>query len=174
MVDYTVSSYVRRISWCYFYGDHSDRRQRRWKSRIGLLPALHCLYKRGKTVERVENAAIITEALSRLRIPKIIEEFQLYNLISTELIRSGIRFEREVRLGPRSRIDYLCEDGIGIEVKKSKPPQAKIMEQLGKYAASPRISALILVVERFTDLPEEINGKPCKSIGLNRLWGIAL
>jgi hypothetical protein len=116
----------------------------------------------------------ILNALSRLRVNVIIEEYDLQLLIAEELTRERVGFKREYKLGPRNRIDFLTENGIGIEVKKGKPYSAQVIKQLKRYTESPSINGIILVVERNLDLPKTINGKPCTSYGLNKLWGIAL
>lgn len=116
----------------------------------------------------------IIQALKTMRIPVIIDEYELQNMIAESLLKHGIRFEREYRLAPRERIDFLAEGGIGIEVKKRKPNRMQVYQQLGRYAASNEITALILVIERSLELPAKINGKPCVSVGLNKLWGVAL
>ncbi|TCL39994.1 hypothetical protein EV210_101194 [Anaerospora hongkongensis] len=117
----------------------------------------------------------VIAAVTRIRIPKIIEEYQLQDMINVALKEQGLTCKKEYRLGPRNRIDFLCNGGIGIEVKKGKPNSTSILKQLERYAMHEQIEAIILVIERnIAYLPSEINGKPCRSIGLNKLWGIAL
>jgi hypothetical protein len=67
----------------------------------------------------------------------------------------------------------LTDFGVGIEAKKGKPNERQVLRQLQRYAGFKQVTGLILVIERYMDLPEEINGKPVRSIGLNKLWGIA-
>ncbi len=116
----------------------------------------------------------ILKALSSLRINPVIEEYELQNKIAEALAATGISFTREYKLGPRSRVDFLTNDGIAIEVKKGKPNRVQVIRQLEKYAAFEDVTEIILVVEKNLDVPREINGKPCMSFGLNKLWGIAL
>ncbi len=116
----------------------------------------------------------VLAALSNLRTNVVIEEYDLQAAVAAEFKKAGIGFAKEYRLGPRNRIDFLAEGGIGIETKKAKPNRSQVIAQLERYAKSLEISAMILVIERNMDLPREINGKPCISFGLNKLWGIAL
>ncbi|WP_374713130.1 hypothetical protein [Symbiobacterium terraclitae] len=117
----------------------------------------------------------VLAALRRIRIHPAAAEADLYAAISAQLLAAGIPFEREVRLGPRNRIDYLIPGGVGIEVKKGKPNSRTLAEQADRYCRFDQIQALILVVERsvFTH-PDRLHGKPVHYLSLNRLWGIAL
>jgi hypothetical protein len=116
----------------------------------------------------------IIEALSQLRINPINEEYDLQKEIAKVLDEAHIMSLKECMLGPRNRVDFLAGPGIVIEVKKGKPCKQKVIGQLIRYAAFPRIKGIILVVEKNLDIPREINGKPCVSFGLNKLWGISL
>lgn len=115
----------------------------------------------------------ITQALSRLRVPFCPGEYDLHALVASALREADISFLHEERLGPRCRIDFLAGT-VGIEVKKGKPERKQLLRQLERYAKSSRIEALVVVVERAADLPGEILGKPCITLSMNRLWGIAL
>lgn len=116
----------------------------------------------------------VLKALSNLRINPITEEFDLQNKIAATLASAGISFIREYQLGPKNRVDFLTGDGIAIEVKKGKPNKRQVNKQLERYTAFEEVEGIILVVEKNLDTPKEINGKPCISFGLNKLWGIAL
>ena len=117
----------------------------------------------------------IMNILKSLRINPINEEYDLQAEIEKLLIGAGINLERECWLGPRNRVDFLTfKDGIAIEVKKGKPNKAQVMRQLQRYANFDRVKGIILVVEKNMDVPKVLNGKPCRSLGLNKLWGIAL
>lgn len=115
----------------------------------------------------------VIAALNRIRSHVIISEYKLHEIIARELMNEGVQFEREFPLGPRNRIDFLTVNGIGIEAKKGKPNERQVFNQLERYASFESVAGLILVIERYMDLPEEINGKPVRSIGLRKLWGIA-
>ena len=116
----------------------------------------------------------IIAALSSLRIPLVTDEFQLQALIAEALLRKGVEFEKEARLAPRCRVDFLCQGGVAVEVKRGKPQKARLMEQIRRYASLEQVNAVILVVERTAELPKAVCGKPCRVVALNRLWGVAV
>lgn len=115
----------------------------------------------------------ILRALSTLRVPAAPEEYDIHALVAAALERAGIAARHEVRLCPGCRIDFLCGH-VGIEVKKNRPPRALLMKQIARYAASPDISALILVAPGDLRLPREVCGVPVECVALARLWGVAL
>lgn len=116
----------------------------------------------------------IIKALSQIRINPVSDEYVLQAVIASELCLSKIKFKREYKLGSRNRVDFITGDGFVIEVKKGKPNKTQVIKQLHRYAAFDKVKGIILVVEKNLDVPKEINGKPCISFGLNKLWGIAL
>ena len=81
---------------------------------------------------------------------------------------AGLRAEREVRLTPRDRIDFLIDD-VGVEVKIKGGPSA-VIGQLGRYSRCERIGALLLVTDRAqltrVQFANEINGKPFTALAL--------
>lgn len=115
----------------------------------------------------------IMQVLLRLRAPFCQGEYDLHALVASALKEADIAFLHEERLAQRCRIDFLAGT-VGIEVKKGKPVRKQLINQLERYAASPRVDALVVVVERAADLPGVISGKPCITLSMNRLWGIAL
>lgn len=115
----------------------------------------------------------IIAAVSSLRLSPVIEEYALHDAIADVLAAHGIPCTHEAKIGPRSRIDFLC-DHIGIEVKRGKPARAALLSQLARYCESEQIDALILVVERTANLPRACRGKPVYVLSLNRLWGVSL
>jgi len=137
-----------------------------------MLKAAQLVFHTGPSPVTVDQ---VLAALRRIRIHPAAAEADLYAAISAQLLAAGIPFEREVRLGPRSRIDYLVAGGIGIEVKKGKPNSRTLAEQAERYCRFDQVTALILVVERsvFTH-PTRLHGKPVYYLSLTRLWGIAL
>ena len=120
-----------------------------------------------------EKISRITRALSSLRIPLIVNEYQLHEYIAAALSSGGFVIQHEARLGPRCRIDFLTE-GIGIEIKRGKPQKAALLKQCSRYLESGELEALILVLDTSVSLPGELHGKPLITFGLNRLWGVAL
>ena len=115
----------------------------------------------------------IIKSLRNIRAQVIIDEFKLHKLIKVQLDNAGISHQSEFLLGSRNRIDFLTLTGIGIEAKKGKPNELQVLNQLSRYAEFEQVKGLILVIERYMDLPDEINGKPVRSIGLRKLWGIS-
>lgn len=102
----------------------------------------------------------VLAAISKYRYRHSTEE-ELQRALSQALDRFEIPHDREVRLAPRDRIDFLCHGGIGIEVKVKGSASAAAAQML-RYAKSDRVTALILVTDRTQagDQPEELNGKP--------------
>lgn len=122
----------------------------------------------------MEELRGVMEALSQIRVPQAQpEERELHALVEEALLRASLSFGHEVALAPRSRIDFLC-GGIGIEVKKGRPPREALLRQCGKYLQSDRLTALVLLLPRQVWLPERLQGKPLRVVSLNRLWGVAL
>lgn len=116
----------------------------------------------------------LEQTLRGLRIPPGSPESHIHQAIAGALHAQGVAFVHEARLAPRCRVDFLVEGGIALEVKCKKPGRAALLSQLARYAAQPGVEGLLLVVERSAHLPGSIGGKPCRTFGLNRLWGIAL
>ncbi len=118
----------------------------------------------------------VIEALQALRIGKIFEEYDLQNKIAAIFDTSGIKYEKERQLSAGSRVDFLTQKGVAVEVKKGKPNRTRLAEQINRYAEHQEVKAVVIVVE--TSLREPItrtsNGKPCAVVGLQKLWGIAL
>ena len=115
----------------------------------------------------------LTRTLSELRIPLIVNEYQLHEHIAAALRDGGFVIQHEATLAPRCRIDFLIV-GVGIEVKRGKPQKAALLRQCARYLASEQLDALILVLDTSVSLPRELGGKPLITFGLNKLWGIAL
>ena len=115
----------------------------------------------------------VYHALTALRAPLQQGEYDLHRLVMDALDAVSIPWEHEVRLAPRCRIDLMC-GSVGVEIKRGAVDKARVLQQLGRYAACPQVSALILVTEKTVPLPHTIGGKPVRLLCLNRLWGIAL
>lgn len=116
----------------------------------------------------------VLEALGGLRLSPVQYESELCLAIAGALEGAGIPFEREVSLGARRRIDFLCAGGVGIEVKKGWPNRAALAAQARRYCSSERVLALVLVVERnVVRAPETVEGTPVYYVGLDANWGMA-
>jgi len=120
-----------------------------------------------------EVLAQLTHTLSALRISPVGSEYHLHNQISAALQSGGFVVAHEVPLAPRCRIDFLV-NGVGIEVKRGKVQRSTLLSQCRRYLQSDRLQALLVVLDTSVNLPREVDGKPLRVFGLNRLWGIAL
>jgi hypothetical protein len=105
------------------------------------------------------TAAVVAEAIERFRF-RYSSEDQLQEGLAGALAAAGIVAEREVRLGPRDRIDLLA-GRVGIEVKV-KGAASDVARQLARYASSDRVDELVLVTTRSSHwrVPRTVNGKP--------------
>lgn len=106
------------------------------------------------TYLRRQRYAFGSEAMLQLAIAGVLE-------------RSGLEFEREVRLGPADRIDFLVSGSIGIEAKV-RYPRRSIYRQLTRYAEHDRITALVLMTATSLGLPPSLNGKPLFYVSIGR------
>ena len=104
--------------------------------------------------------------LRRLRLPVTTEE-ALQRALWDWLIASGLPVEREARLGPADRIDFLVDGDIGVEAK-TRYSRRGIFRQLERYATNHPLRGLILVSGTYLGLPEEINGVPVFLVSTGR------
>lgn len=89
--------------------------------------------------------------------------------METVFLRSGLAFRREVRLAPGDIIDFLFDDGIGLEVK-IKGGKMDIYSQCVRYCASPDIRSLVLATNVAMGFPPAIVGKPAFVASLGKAW----
>lgn len=115
----------------------------------------------------------ILSAIREIRSPVIQSELDLHDLVAQALTQAGIPFAHEVMIASRCRIDFLA-DGIGIEIKRSRPNSRALIAQATRYMASPRVEALLIISERSASLPGTLLGKECRVISLSTLWGLAV
>lgn len=104
--------------------------------------------------------AQVTAAIEAHRFNATSEE-DLQRGISEALERAGIAHEREVRLTPRDRIDFMV-GAIGVEVKIGGGISA-LTRQLLRYAQVERVAELVVVSTRLQlslQVPRDLNGKP--------------
>ncbi|WP_053235947.1 hypothetical protein [Sandaracinus amylolyticus] len=92
------------------------------------------------------TAERVTTAL-RSRAFLAANEHELHEGIESALRYDGVEFEREVRLDARSRVDFLTDDGVAIEVKVDGAV-GEVARQLERYARSPRVTSVVLVTTR--------------------------
>ncbi|HZK34273.1 MAG TPA: hypothetical protein VFD33_03050 [Bacillota bacterium] len=121
-----------------------------------------------------EEIEEILSVLRRIRIGVTDSEFEIQDLIDDLMTKHEISYEKEYRLAARNRIDFFTDSGIGIEVKRGKPNKRQVLKQLERYTSFDEMRAIILVVDRNVNIPDQIKGKRCVLFGLNRLWGVAL
>ncbi len=117
----------------------------------------------------------IVRLIEGLRVMAVTDERSLQDQVAAALETGGVPHRREVVLGPRSRIDFIAGDGIGIEIKKGKAASGAVEAQLDRYASHDAVKELILVVERNVfDWPRQVRGKRVRYVALSRMWGVAL
>ncbi len=95
------------------------------------------------------------------------DEIRAQDQIEGALKSDGINFDREVRLSGEDRIDFLCESGVGIEVKLKGQARA-IFRQIQRYAASSRVQQIMLVTNRTMGMPKTVCGKRVVVMSLGR------
>lgn len=105
--------------------------------------------------------------LLRSRSYRTSTEALLQQDIGEALTNWGLAFDREHRLSPRDRIDFLIAGGIGIEAKTRCGKRA-IFRQLQRYAENDAVRALILITGAALGLPRSIDGKPLFYVSLGR------
>lgn len=106
------------------------------------------------------------------------DEVDLHADMARVMAAAGIRFRREVTLTypapatARGRIDFLTDNGAGIEVKVAGS-LAAATRQLLRYAHSPDVRALLLVttVAAHRGIPQVLAGVP---VTLHSLTGQGL
>lgn len=96
--------------------------------------------------------------LSSFHLP-IYSEEALQEAIARVFDETGIRYEREVRLSERDRIDFML-GSLGIEVKIEGSVH-QVTRQLQRYAQYDRVGSLLLVTSRskLSAVPRELSGK---------------
>ena len=115
----------------------------------------------------------LMQALMKLRTPLTQGEYDLHQMVRDALLAAGIAPQHEYPVALRARIDFFWA-GIGLEIKRGKPTPARLLPQLLRYAGSPLIQGIILISEGSVSLPNQLLGKPLRSLCLHRLWGIAI
>lgn len=99
-----------------------------------------------------------------------------YDLTSEETIQVGIaealrqggyQFQREARLSPTERLDFLVEGGVAIEVKRHGS-RHDLLRQLSRYTEFEAVRELLVVAARsqLSDLPLELHDKPLECLVL--------
>lgn len=96
-------------------------------------------------------------------------EVQIQDGIERVLARAGgFQVQREFRLSPKDRPDFLVDGQVVIEVKMRASGNA-VLFQLGRYATHRRVRAIVVATPRLTSLggiPGEIHGVPVRIAAL--------
>ena len=122
--------------------------------------------------EQSQDFDQVLHALKNLRVHVAKEEHFIHEAIKKTLTKHNVNFIHEKLLGPRNRVDFLTIGGTAIEVKKGRPNKTALLKQISRYLDFEQVETIIVVVEKWMDFPEEINGKKVCLISLNRLWGM--
>lgn len=88
-------------------------------------------------------------------------ERDIQEAVATILDGAGLKYVREFEMGKANRIDFLIDEGVGLEVKVQGSPSA-VVRQLFRYAEREEIKAMVVVSTRVRTtaiLPERIRGK---------------
>jgi hypothetical protein len=114
--------------------------------------------------------------LQGMRPPLVIEETDLQDLVGRRLEAAGVPFEREVRLGPHERIDFMVVGSVGIECKKGAPNRTQLLRQVARYCSHDEVDSLIVLTPRRYHLGpvHTVNGKPVLYMSTNELWGLSI
>lgn len=90
------------------------------------------------------------------------DEYALQDGVGATLVALGVTFEPEAVLSAGSRIDFLADPDVGIEVKTAGSSLA-VARQLKRYAECGQIGSLVLVTtvgRHRSEIPETISGVP--------------
>lgn len=114
------------------------------------------------------DVAELVRALRKVRY-RLGTERRLQESVSENLqaLVGENRFKAEAKIGPRERIDFLVNGGIGIECKL-KCGRRDIYRQLTRYAGCESINSLILITNTAMGLPEAIDDVPLYYVSLGR------
>jgi hypothetical protein len=109
------------------------------------------------------SSARILQALAGKRFVES-DEASLQAGIALALESAGLPFEREARLSPTDRVDFLVGRTV-LEVKIEGGVSA-VTRQLHRYAQSEAVDEIVLVTTRLrhASVPRSLNGKPVSII----------
>lgn len=96
-----------------------------------------------------------------------VDEDRLQQGIAAALEDADINAVREVRLPGAGRIDFLCAELVGIEVKIAGSAR-DLQRQAIRYLQHEHLAALVVVTNRarHLNLPLEVDGKPLHVVSL--------
>lgn len=112
----------------------------------------------------------LPEILAALRAQRLVcdTERRLHASMETALTTAEIPFEREVRLSPVDRIDFMV-GAIGIEAKV-RGARLTVWRQLERYARHGDIEAIVLVGAIAMPNVVQIEGKPFAHVSIGSAW----
>lgn len=112
---------------------------------------------------------LLRAALSRYKFSHI-NERKLQDGIESALNKERLWYKREVRLDEKSRIDFLVELNVGVEIKIGGSLSDLTM-QASRYLQFPQLVSLLVVTTRayHRDVPTEIAGKPVRVLWMATL-----
>jgi hypothetical protein len=128
--------------------------------------------RRIRSTDRID---VLVEVLKALRVQRHVTEARLHELIADRLRGASIPFEHERSLPDvaGTRVDFLC-GRVVVEVKLGRPNATSLVAQLGRYAKSKFVDALVVILGRAFSLPPSIESKPLVAVALNNNWGVAV
>lgn len=126
-----------------------------------------------KEIKMNQEIRMIMDALSTIHISSILNENEIHEEIKKALLEHGIKYKHEYKMLTRKRFDFWI-NGIVLEVKKSKPSKITLLNQLDRYTKVPSVRAVIVILEKNINIPNQLNGKPIILKSLNENWGVAL
>lgn len=97
----------------------------------------------------------------------LVREDALQETIAKALDGAGLRYQKELRLGPGERLDFfLTDEGVALEVKRSRAGQEE-WRQVGRYLAHDQVKAAIIIAPRVEPLgAPTLAGKPVHALPL--------
>lgn len=111
-----------------------------------------------------DTVAGVVEALQLADLAGVQSEAQLHERIADQLRARGIGHKHEAMLTGcgSERIDFLCDGGVGLELKWQPFDRRRVWDQLRRYAASVNVRRLILAGRHVTPPtnPLTIHHKP--------------
>jgi len=108
----------------------------------------------------VEEPKALLEAIRSTRFHYTSED-DLQRGLAALLDQLGVQYEREFHLDAQSRIDFLVEGGLGVEMKIDGPV-SELGYQILRYLQHDAVKAMLVVTTRSShrDLPPALEGKP--------------
>lgn len=115
----------------------------------------------------MELAELLVPILEKKRF-SVQDEKETQQQVQDILQENKLAFIREHQLSAKDIPDFLI-GSVVIEVKiKGRP--IDILRQCTRYCQHKTVNALILLTNKLTGFPEEINGKPCYVINMGKAW----